>query len=208
MHVFIVYCHPSPVSFTHSLLQMFIRGLQEAGHTYEVSDLYKMNYRPDMNEAEYFRESGRDSGRSVPGDVRREQEKIGRADALVFIYPVWWSDCPAKLKGWFDRVYTLGYAYVKKDREHTTFANFARIKRALVICTAGHTVDHLEEIGIAGSMRLVMLNDRLAGIGVKNPRMLILGGTVSIGKKMEDKHLATAFQLGKEIGSSADQSPG
>ena len=201
MHVFIVYCHPSRASFTHSLLRAFVRGLEEAKHTYEISDLYEMGFKSDMDEAEYCRESGRQPARPVPDDARREQTKIARADALAFVYPVWWSDCPAKLKGWFDRVYTLGYAYAKADRETTTFANFAGIKKALLICAAGHTAEHLEETGIAESMRKVMLNDRLAGIGIKNAAMRIFGGTVAGGPEIKEQHLHAAFRLGKEFGS-------
>src|SRR5690554_2792521 len=117
MHVFIVYAHPSEESFTHAVLKTFIEGIKKAGHTYEISDLYKMDFKSDMDIQEYERESGYNLLRDVPNDVKNEQEKINRANVLVFIYPVWWSDCPAKLKGWFDRVYTLGYAYSYENGE-------------------------------------------------------------------------------------------
>jgi hypothetical protein len=35
------------------------------------------------------------------------------------------------------------------------------IKKAIVMYSARHTSEHLEEIGIAQSMRCIMLNDRL-----------------------------------------------
>lgn len=50
----------------------------------------------------------------VASDVLAEQEKINRSDAIAFIYPVFWTEAPAKLVGWFDRVWTYGYAYGDK----------------------------------------------------------------------------------------------
>ena len=164
MHVYVVFAHPSNKSFTREVLDAFLRGLRDAGHCYEVGDLYEMNFRTDMDLVEYQRETGLDPGVPVPEDVRAEQEKIARADALAFVYPVWWSDCPAKLKGWFERVWTYGYAYVYEGGEHA--ASKVGIGKALVICPAGHTEEHLEETGIAESMRRVMLRDRLLGVGI------------------------------------------
>lgn len=46
-----------------------------------------------------------------PKDVRVQQEKVAQADALVFISPVWFVGFPAILKGWIERVFTLGFAY-------------------------------------------------------------------------------------------------
>ena len=46
-----------------------------------------------------------------PGDVIEQQQKIAAADALVFISPVWFVGFPAILKGWFERVFTLGFAF-------------------------------------------------------------------------------------------------
>jgi NAD(P)H dehydrogenase (quinone) len=197
MHVFIVYAHPSRESFTWRVLRSFIEGLEEAGHSYDLSDLYEMGFEPDMDLDQYERETGGDPDAAVPDDVAAEQDKIGRADALVFIYPVWWSDCPAKLKGWFDRVLTYGYAYTYDDGEHTV--SKIKVKKALVICPAGHPTEHLEEIGIAGSMRHIMLEDRLLGVGIEEASMEILGGQALGEESIRKKNLEAAFRLGKEL---------
>ena len=44
MQVLIVYAHPNPQSFNHALVESFAKGLAEAGHTYEVVDLYAINF--------------------------------------------------------------------------------------------------------------------------------------------------------------------
>jgi len=195
MHVYIVFAHPSKKSFTWEVLNSFTRGLRDAGHSFEIGDLYQMNFQSDMDLAQYERETGMDPDAPMPEDVRLEQSKIDKADALAFVYPVWWSDCPAKLKGWFDRVLAFGYAYAYSDGQHVT----SRIKttKALVLCPAGHTVEHLEEIGIAESMRRVMLNDRLLGVGVKQAHMEILGGMTGNDPIVRKRNLDRAYQLGR-----------
>lgn len=197
MHVYIVFAHPSRQSFTWEVLNAFLRGLQDAGHSFEIGDLYEMNFKSDMDLAQYIRETGMDPDAPIPEDVRLEQSKIDQADALAFIYPVWWSDCPAKLKGWFDRVLTYGYAYLYEDGEHVT--SRIEIDKALVLCPAGHTVEHLEEIGIAESMRRVMLNDRLLGVGVKEAQMEILGGMAGDDGTCRKRNLKRAYKLGREF---------
>jgi NAD(P)H dehydrogenase (quinone) len=95
MHVYIVFAHPSKDSFNREVLDTFAKGLSDASHTYAIGDLYRMDIEPEMGLEQYHREVGLDPNAPVPDDVRAEQEKIDRADALAFIYPVWWSDCPA-----------------------------------------------------------------------------------------------------------------
>ena len=46
-----------------------------------------------------------------PKDVRVQQEKVARAQALAFIAPVFFVGFPAILKGWIERVFTLGFAF-------------------------------------------------------------------------------------------------
>ena len=46
MNVLTVYAHPNPKSFCHAILQQFTKGLEEAGHTSEVVDLYAIRFDP------------------------------------------------------------------------------------------------------------------------------------------------------------------
>ena len=197
MHVYIVFAHPAKESFSREILRKFTKGLSDAGHTYEIADLYGMNFKSEMDAAQYTREVGLDPDAPVPDDVAAEQEKIGKADALAFIYPVWWSDCPAKLKGWFDRVFTYGYAYYYDENEerHTEID----IKKAVVICPAGHTPEHLEETGIAESMKRIMREDRLLGVGVREAKMEILGGMMPGDDTYKRENLEKAYDLGKNL---------
>jgi len=197
MNVYILFAHPSQKSYSKLVLDAFTQGLSEAGHHFEIGDLYQMNFLSEMNEAQYQREVGMDPTVPVPEDVKHEQDKINRADALVFIYPLWWSDCPAKLKGWFDRVLTYGYAYLYGENDqHITQI---QIQKVLVICSAGHTEKHLEETGIAESMRKIMLTDRLLGVGVKKAEMVILGGIMPHDDTYRHPNLLKAYQLGKNF---------
>ena len=75
-----------------------------------------------------------------------------------------------------------------------------QINRALVLCTAGHTREHLEETGILESMRCIYLNDRLRPeIGVAQADMVVLAGMAEGGESIRQKNLARAYQLGEEF---------
>jgi NAD(P)H dehydrogenase (quinone) len=197
MHVYIIYAHPRISSFTAAVLESFTTGLRSAGHTYEVADLYRMGFASEMSADEFQREVGMDPNAPVPADVAVEQQRVSSADALAFIYPVWWSDCPAKLKGWFDRVLTYGFAYCYDENQGRS--SRVSVKKALVICPAGHTTEHLEEIGIAQAMRRTMLDDRLLGIGIQEARMEILGGMMPGSDVCGRQNIQRAYELGLQF---------
>ncbi|MCD0471574.1 NAD(P)H-dependent oxidoreductase [Flavobacterium sp. JAS] len=184
MNILIVYSHPSKKSYTFQVLERLKSILGKQNWNIEVSDLYQMNFQSDMSEEEYEREGFAKTDLPISKDVLAEQEKIEKADCIIFLYPVWWSDCPAKLKGWFDRVYCVGYAYGQNE----TSKEMKTIPVGLAICTAGHPNKFLEEIEMAQSMQTVMLEDRL-GKRFENKEMIILGGTLELEKVME-KHFS------------------
>src|SRR5688572_2957690 len=111
MNIVIVYSHPSQNSYTYRVLEQLKKALLQKAWSVEVSDLYAVNFQSDMTEQEYDGEAFSKVDLPVAHDVLEEHKKIQRADCIIFLYPVWWSDCPAKLKGWFDRVFTVGFAY-------------------------------------------------------------------------------------------------
>lgn len=184
MNILIVYSHPSKKSYTFQVLEQLKLAVKKQNWNLEISDLYASSFQSDMSEEEYEREGFAKINLSISKDVLAEHQKIERADCIIFLYPVWWSDCPAKLKGWFDRVYSVGYAYGQTDN----FPKMKTIPFGLVICTAGHPNTFLTEIGMAQSMETIMLEDRL-GKRFKNKEMLILGGTLEVEKVMADHFL-------------------
>ncbi|MFC4476099.1 NAD(P)H-dependent oxidoreductase [Flavobacterium chungangensis] len=181
MNILIVYAHPSKKSYTFQVLERLKLALNTEKWNVEISDLFASNFVSDMSEEEYEREGFAKTKLSISTDVLAEQEKIEKADCIIFLYPVWWSDCPAKLKGWFDRVYSVGYAYGQNE----TSRKMKTIPYGLVICTAGHPNEFLHEIEIAQSMEKIMLEDRL-GKRFTHKEMIILGGTLELEKVMEE----------------------
>ena len=49
--------------------------------------------------------------RHRPADVAVQQEKVKAANALAFIAPMYFVGFPAMLKGWIERVFSLGFAF-------------------------------------------------------------------------------------------------
>lgn len=46
-----------------------------------------------------------------PRDVAEQQSRVAKADALAFVAPVYFVGFPAILKGWIERVFSLGFAF-------------------------------------------------------------------------------------------------
>ena len=190
MKVFVVYCHPSEESFTRHVRDSFLKGITDAGHEYELSDLYRMGFRTDMSEEEYLRDSNYTTSPQLADDVLAEQAKINAADAIAFIYPVFWTEAPAKLVGWFDRVWSYGFAYGNKTMK--------MLDKALFMCTTGHDFITLEQFGFLESMKNVMIGDRLAK-RVSESDFVVFDGMSKEKKSRQDnweKHIETAYNKG------------
>lgn len=191
MKAFIVYCHPSEDSFTRNVRDAFIKGITDAGNEYILSDLYKDHFKTDMTEAEYLRDAYYRNTPEVADDVLAEQAKINASDAIVFIYPVFWSEAPAKLVGWFDRVWSYGFAYGERTMK--------TLEKGLILCSAGNPLERLEQTGLLDGMKKVMLSDRLAD-RVKQAEFIVFENTSrenELREKNWEKYLRIAYEKGK-----------
>lgn len=155
-NVFVVYCHPSSDSFTYLVKEAVLKGLERSGKNVVVSDLYEMKFDPVISEAEYLREAYYDFSKPVPEDVIAEQKKINNADAVIFIYPDFWTASPAMLEGWFQRVLTYGYAYGDEPAMKI-------IDKAVFLMTMGGCLkDEIRQRELE-AMKTIMIGDRLKG---------------------------------------------
>lgn len=202
MKVFIVYCHPSEDSFTRHVRDAFIRGIVDAGHEYVLSDLYAMGFRTDMSEQEYLRDANYTTEPPLAADVLAEQAKVNAADAVAFIYPVFWTEAPAKLVGWFDRVWTYGFAYGERTMK--------TLDKALFLVTAGNKMERLVQFGLLDSMKKVMLGDRLFNRVRTSDFVVFDGMTKKLESRLEhwDTNLQTAYEKGRDLFADASGEAG
>lgn len=139
MNATIIYAHPNPASFNHAILERVTAELATMGVKSQLRDLYQLGFDPLLKPADFeaFKEG------TVPADIRTEQEYIQQADWLVFIYPTWWWDRPAILKGYIDRVFSNGFAF-KVDADLSVLPLLSD-KRAFVFNTFGGS-DELQRV--------------------------------------------------------------
>lgn len=167
MNVLIVYAHPDPRSLNAALRDVAIQALRTEGHRVDVSDLYAMGWKaqidrddfPALGPEERLRVAAASgaafAAAALTEDVRAEQEKLLRADAVILQFPLWWYAMPAILKGWVDRVYAYGFAYgVGEHSDRRWGERFGEGtlagKRAMLIVTTGGWAEHYSDRGING----------------------------------------------------------
>ncbi|XYK64825.1 NAD(P)H-dependent oxidoreductase [Serratia nematodiphila] len=153
-NVLIVYAHHDPNSFANAMLERALEGLAQQGHNTRVSDLHAQGFKAVADDADFTAPrpngepgSGTDyqsrqraasiDGRYAP-DIQGELDKLSWADAVVFLFPLYWFHAPAILKGWFDRVFVYDHVY---SNDHPDIGAYGRGglagKRALIGTTLG-----------------------------------------------------------------------
>lgn len=133
MRALVVYCHPKPDSLVGAARDRAIRGLESGGHEVRLTDLYADRFEPAMTAAERLthKEPGVDPG------LQQYADDLAWAEALVLVYPTWWSGQPAMLKGWIDRIWVAGIAWEMDDGDRTPTPRLRNISRIVVVTTHG-----------------------------------------------------------------------
>jgi putative NADPH-quinone reductase len=133
MRVLLVYCHPDPESLVAAARERALAGLTKGGHDVRMTDLYADDFDPVMSAAE--RRTHKDPG--VPPGLERYAADLQWAEALVLVYPTWWSGQPAMLKGWIDRVWVAGVAWQLPPGADVLEPLLTNVRRIVVVTTHG-----------------------------------------------------------------------
>lgn len=103
----IVFAHPSHDGHNGYFLKKIKELLDKDNKSYEVLDLYAQNFGACLLNEELYTMSRK----TISQENLSIQEKILSSDKLIFIYPTWWQNMPAILKGFFDRIITGGFGF-------------------------------------------------------------------------------------------------
>lgn len=103
----IIYAHPNKKSHSGFTLDEVTKTLKKEKVDFIVLDLYAMKFNPVLS----FLEHPSSKKKSVSKDVKEMQLLISKANHFIVVHPIWWASGPAMLKGFFDRVFSGGFAF-------------------------------------------------------------------------------------------------
>ncbi|MBI1407442.1 MAG: flavodoxin family protein [Caulobacter sp.] len=103
----IILAHPKPTSFCASVARRCVQTLRALGYTASLRDLYRMDFDPRLQAGEI--PGARNYGPAP--DVARERARLAGVDSFILVYPFWFNAPPAILKGYVDRVLSMGFGY-------------------------------------------------------------------------------------------------
>jgi len=187
-HVLVVYCHPKGDSLGGRIAANYVAGLRSVGRTYEVADLYRERFDPVFAESDY----AQFEGGVLPQEILDEQARIDRADGIVVISPIWWLSFPAMLKGWFDRVWSNGWAY---EFENDPEGSLLHPRPFLFLLTTGGSARTFRDRGYATALDDLIRVGILGWCGVSESAVLLLHDSGFVAEASE-AHVRLARQLG------------
>ena len=135
MLALVIVAHPSTDSYCHALAGRAEAGLLAAGHEVVVLDLYAQGLRVAMSAEERVAYHGESP--IIDPVIAEHAALVQRAEALVFVYPTWWSGLPAILKGWLERVMVPGVGFVLDERTNKVRPGLGQMRRLVGISTYG-----------------------------------------------------------------------
>ena len=140
--------------------------------------------------------------RHRPKDVTVQQEKVKAANALAFIAPMYFVGFPAILKGWIERVFTLGFAYGLEPRGWKGDLGgripFLTHEKALIIQTT--IFDKASyDAGLRDAIRVLVDEFAMRYPGIKHVEREYFYAVHDADSAKLSRYLERAYQLGREF---------
>ena len=185
--VMVLQINPYKSSFSDRILEKITSVLTKNGWQVTVRDLYKDNFNPTAVPVQQKNDS-------TDPLVKEYQELLKQSSAVVLIYPLWWKQSPAMLKGWQERVFTYGFAYEYINNSPDSVVGLLPGKRVLIINTTDLSSWYFEENDF---LNFLDLSDKfIYGIsGMKFSGRHIIYSVPSMSDKEKEKALAELNDL-------------
>jgi putative NADPH-quinone reductase len=132
-NILIINGHPNKESYNYALHQAYKRGLQNKGNCH-IEEILVADLQFNLNLSK-----GYSMGITMENDLLNAQNKIKKADHLVWIYPLWWGMMPALLKGFIHRVFVPGFAF-KYHHHDSKWDKLLSGKTTEIICSIDYPV--------------------------------------------------------------------
>ena len=184
----ILFAHPKHNSMNGKILEAVQNDCKELGVDYTVIDLYKDGFSPVLTaeELDLFYK-----GVALDPLVKQYQDILLKTDKLISIFPIWYNECPAIYKGFFERVCLGNFAFeYTPDGVRPKLTN---IKKALILTTSNAPMDVLKQF--QGNMiENQVINHMMKGMGVQDNKWLDFGGMQEADDEQKNTFLHSLMQ--------------
>lgn len=102
--ILIINGHPDKISFSMALADAYQKGATDAGHDVQRINITDLKFDPILH-------NGYRIIQPLEPDLIKTQEAMQWAEHLVFVFPTWWADVPALMKGFVDRIFLPGFGF-------------------------------------------------------------------------------------------------
>ena len=135
MNIVVVLGHPSADSYCAAIFERIILALEsQSTHNVTAIRLADEKFATAMSTAE--RVAYENTTPLINDEAKRHAEVLLQAEALIFVYPTWWSGLPAQLKGWLERVFVLGVAF-RFNKNSKIRPNLQNVRHIIGVSTYG-----------------------------------------------------------------------
>lgn len=168
----IIYCHPYQKSFSHAVLQTVTTQLTQSHTNYQILDLYADGFDPvvDSSELALYAQGGTNDGL-----VKTYIAALQSATQLILIFPVWWNDLPAMIKGFFDKVMKRGTDQAYVPTKTGLRGNLTQIRSTLILTSSTSPTPYLR-LFCGDSIKRVLIHSTLKQLGIKHVTWRNMGG--------------------------------
>lgn len=185
MRTAIVFNHPYSGSYCNAILESVVKGLENAQHEVDLMHLDKDGFNPAMSEADLkaFVEH-----RPIDPQVLDYNQRLKKADHLIFIFPIWWDIMPATTKGFIDRVLFPGVVYDHHPRGFGLVPLLKNLKSVTVITTMNKP-RILYSLLIGNLIQKVMIKSVFRTMGYRNLKWISFTSVKSVSHTKRVKWL-------------------
>ncbi|TDE70169.1 flavodoxin family protein [Streptococcus vicugnae] len=162
MDTLIIYSHPYDKSFNHAILENVEGELMQKEQHFNLVDLYKDHFNPAYTSEELA--LFKDGGTTDPLVVQY-QKFLTNANHVIFIFPIWWNDTPAMIKGFIDKVMKKKFAY--EVGKTGVVGHLTHIEKATILTTSTSPTWYLK-LFCGNAIKKVFINATLKQLGINH----------------------------------------
>ena len=185
MRTAIVFNHPYEGSYCNAILNAVTTGLQKAKHEIDLLHLDNDGFNPVMSKADL---KAFVNHKPIDPQVTDYNNRLEKADHLIFIFPIWWDLMPAMTKGFIDRVLSPGVVYDHHPRGFGLVPLLKKLKSVTIITTMNKP-KIMYSLLIGNLIRKAILRSVFKTMGYKNLNWISFTSVKSVSQEKRAKWL-------------------